>query len=273
MERDRGAEAPQTYRSPAPIPQRAPLTPVERVRFGLGGFEAVERDEKWSKFARYVHRRWPLPASIGVEDIRQEILLEAWLRLQRPDDNPALTPEADAERRRKVFDAARAKAGEHHRDETPDALDRYARWHGVIEGKRTCHRARKAKRHRQDWKQPSRHEMAISTLAKDGETTEEVEHRIYTRLADEHTAPSHLERVGVALSLSLVAEDDVEAAVTAMLVEAGGDPDGAAALLYANKELRYRLWLSCEDTAERLVVKTLINMAGRLAENGGLDGQ
>jgi len=38
-------------------------------------------DPGWVKLATFLHRRWPLPAGIDVEDVKQDMLLGAWRKL------------------------------------------------------------------------------------------------------------------------------------------------------------------------------------------------
>lgn len=76
----------------------------------------IETSTEWERLGAYVHKMWPLPAGVGLEDIVQEMLLAAWAATQRWDPNRGIP------------------------------LHTHVVWSAVARGKRFCHEQRNAPR-------------------------------------------------------------------------------------------------------------------------------
>lgn len=215
----------------------------------------VESSPAWDRLAAYVfgHYKTKLPPFISRDDIRQEVLIEAFLRAGGSEE--------------KAFDPKTAKLTKKEQqspDKVAAALFKYAAWNGCDKAKKFVNRARNSKR--RDGKAPSRHELAISGLARGDETPEDVEGRVYEKIATEADQLDRIERMEVALELATVADGPEEEHVARALVAARGDRALAAVLLWEDLEARFELRVSNEDEAEAALDERLIDMIGRVYE-------
>lgn len=103
-----------------------------QVRSGAISFDTFARytANEWMRLAQYVFRIWPLPSGVGVEDVAQELLMEAWRATHR-------------------FDPSRGVP-----------LHTYVVWCAVAQGKRWCQQQRNASRRRGC--EPSRYPIPLS---------------------------------------------------------------------------------------------------------------
>lgn len=58
-----------------------------------GSFDefAKKTTRVWESIARYLLRRWECPVAVSIEDVTQELLLNAWLRYKKFDPNRGVT--------------------------------------------------------------------------------------------------------------------------------------------------------------------------------------
>jgi len=103
-------------------------------RLTFDGFARATRLE-WFRLAAYLLRRWQAPADVGLEDLVQEMLLEAWSISAR-------------------FDPGRGKT-----------IQQYVTWNAVSRAKKWLHRQRCA--YKLDDRSPSRHALCMASLDDD----------------------------------------------------------------------------------------------------------
>jgi DNA-directed RNA polymerase specialized sigma24 family protein len=105
---------------------------LAQVRSGAITFDTFARYTRteWERLAQYVYRIWPLPSGVGVEDIAQEMLLEAWRATLK-------------------FDPSRGVP-----------LHTYVVWCSIAHGKRWCQQQRNASWRRNG--EPGRYPVPLS---------------------------------------------------------------------------------------------------------------
>lgn len=168
----------------------------------------------WTGIADRLHRRWKMPPWLASEDIEQDLLLAAWLFIDK-------------------FNPARAT-------NTVD-LARFVRWNAIDKAKKSIHKARGADTHRGADRNPSRIERAVDlSLAEAGD--DDAESRTAKRFAvalavdgNQETDFFRAEATRVILRNCTTLQEHL--AVQA-LVDADGDTIGAALMLYEDPGIR-----------------------------------
>jgi hypothetical protein len=104
-------------------------------------FQKFERDTRrdWDKIAGKLYRKWSLPVGVGEEDVRQELLLGAWMGVFHPKSG---------------WDPSRGVRIEVH-----------VVWNACSWTKKWIHRQRQARR--RDERAPSRHPLTMGALGVD----------------------------------------------------------------------------------------------------------
>lgn len=212
------------------------LTPVEVATLG-GDFATLERDPRWSRFAGFILRRWRLPPWVTHEDVRQDLVIAAWLHVRK-------------------FDPARGVSA-----------DRYVEWNAITSAKKRGHKARGSYRHRNADAAPSRHELAFTGLAREGDEDGAVEERLAERASTPPAQHDLAERRDLLRRLEVACESPRERWSVRALVEVGGDVGAAALALYDNAQARYELRLASEARAEKVVASVVRAVVARLGED------
>jgi hypothetical protein len=210
---------------------------LERFAKDRCSFEEVASAKWWDRVASYVFRRYVLPPFVSLEDIKQEVLFEVWKRTQS-------------------FDPSRL-----------DDLERYVSWNATAKAKKEVHKVRNAPRHRGEAWAKSRIEIAFSSLVGEGEDSEMAERKISGKLTvDASSVDGAVEKAEAARDLSRCANlgEVEEKHVSVALLAARGDVDLASVLLWEDSDARYACRLTNERAAERLLLRTTLEIATRL---------
>ncbi len=107
------------------------LRALGALRGELISFNEFERRTRadWTRIAKALHAKWPLPPSVSIEDVRQELLLAIVIR-------------KESSRMRNLLE----KWNPQSRSKTP--LDQYVVWNARVQAARWIHSQRGAKRNR-----------------------------------------------------------------------------------------------------------------------------
>lgn len=111
------------------------LRALGALRMGLISFNAFElrTREDWTRIAKALHAKWPLPPSVSVDDVRQELLLAIVVR-KRSSGMKNLLEKWQPKRRGKPS----------------RPLDEYIVWNAKVQASRWIHAQRGAKRNREN---------------------------------------------------------------------------------------------------------------------------
>ncbi len=186
-----------------------------------------ETDRRWEWWAKRLARAG-IPSWLDVDDIRQDLLLEAWRAVQR-------------------YDAEKAKSA------TPGQFVEFA---AKYHAKKEVHRARGDDRHTWAWG-PPRFDIPASALTREGEDGDD-------DIFDVPVDPDQdraLERRDTVMQLARQQANMRDFFGVQALAEARGDVDVAAELLWNDLDVRLFCRLPSDSTA-RMVVGRL---AARLA--------
>jgi hypothetical protein len=130
---------------------------LHQLRAGQMTFTAFERATRadWTRLARMVHQRWPLPPAVGVEDVRQEMLLALVIR-KASSQNRTLIEKWGPER--------------------GVSLARYCVWNAIVAACRWLHPQRGAKKTAENkgvaGKSPSCFARPLSSFVREGDDGE-----------------------------------------------------------------------------------------------------
>lgn len=187
-----------------------------------------ETDRRWQWWAKRFARSG-IPAWLDIEDIRQDLLIEAWRALGR-------------------YDVAKAKG------QTPAQWTEFA---AKSHAKKAVHRARGDNRHTWEWG-PARFDIPASAFVREGEDGELIDIFDVPVDPDQDRA---VERKQMVLKLAREQSSLRDFFGVQALAEAEGDVDVAAELLWGDLDARLLCRLP-SDHAARLVVGRL---AARIA--------
>ncbi len=138
---------------------------LHALREGAISFTAFELATRrdWTRLARMVWQRWPLPAAVGIEDVRQELLLAV---VQRRESSGYLTLV-------EKWDPSLCSRA----TGAPITLARFTVWNAIVWACRWLHKQRGAHKTKQNGgsagKEPSSFERNLSSFARtsgEGET-------------------------------------------------------------------------------------------------------
>lgn len=180
----------------------------------FNNFEAATRRD-WTLLARYLTRKWPLPAGVDDEDVRQELLLGCWQVLPN-------------------FDPSRGVS-----------VQRYCVFNAIDRAKRWIHKQRAAKSRRD--KSPSRHALVFSTLTE--YQTQSIDYALCVQPVQERVAECK-SRYGAVVDGCESERDEV---CIVAFVEAKGNIDGAVSLLYDDADTRRVHRFGCREEARRAI--------------------
>lgn len=209
---------------------------IEAATAGAAEFDAVARSGRWERLAAFIVRRWKLPPWVSSDDVRQDLLVEAWKRIAN-------------------FDPARGIAPE-----------RYVEWNAITYAKKRGHKARGSYRHRGADGAPSRHELAFSGMAREGDEDGAVEERFAERTSVEPVQHDLAVRRQIVQRMEAACESPRELVSVRALGLAGGDIEEAARLLYDDIDARYELRLGSEHRAEQMVASVVRAVVARLGD-------
>lgn len=214
---------------------------LARVRDGeidFGQFVPATRRE-FRAMALYLLRRWRSPDWFTVEDVEQELYVEAWRHVWK-------------------FDPSRGVS-----------FTKYITWNVMGAAKRELHRARGAGLHGSPDRRPSRFESNLSSFGDDGEGD-----ALLVGLAE----PAHAEDAAIAAQECRRAATSALAACASpseryvvLAIREAGTVDGAAQVLYDDVDHRTTLRLGCEASAERFVRRHALAVAMRVEEKRQID--
>lgn len=189
---------------------------------------AAATERRWHWWARRLARSG-IPAWLDEEDIKQDLLLEAWRALTR-------------------YNEAKAKS---------QTVAQFVEFAAKYRAKKQVHRARGDDRHLWTWG-PARYEIPFSALGKETDEDDEAIAFDVPVDADQDRAAERREAV-----LALAREQDnlrdffaIEA-----IAAANGDIDLAAQVLYGDLDARLLLRLPCERTARTIVGRVATRIA------------
>jgi hypothetical protein len=213
---------------------RRELNEIEAATVGAVDFSRVARMARWDRLAAYIHRRWKLPPWVSRDDVRQDLMLEAWQKIAQ-------------------FDPARGVEA-----------TRYVEWNAITYAKKRGHKARGSYRHRGADSAPSRYELAFTSMVRDGDEDGAFEARMAERTSVPPEQHEFVERREAVKRLEAVCESPRELVSVRALGLAGGDIGEAARILFDDVEARYELRLGSEHRAEQLVASVVRAVVARL---------
>lgn len=200
-------------------------------------FATVAKSLRWERLAAFICRRWKLPPWVTRDDVRQDLLIEAWQKIQK-------------------FDPAYGVAAE-----------RYVQWNAVTYAKKRGHKARSSYRHRNADLAPSRFELAFTGLAREGDEDGAVEERLAERVSVPPDQHDLVERREALRAFEAACKNPRELVSVRALVVAGGDIEEAARILFDDIDARYELRLGSEHRAERMVASVVRAVVARHARD------
>lgn len=190
------------------------LTELQKTGGSFGDFCKATANE-WHRLARYLLRKWPTPAGVGVEDVEQELMVEAWRAFHR----------FDAER-----DNGKGIAG-------------FVIWNATTHAKKWIHAQRGALR-RSD-KAQSRFPLAYSQVSETGDPSTD------NRLAVDGSDVEACRNKVLAEVLERLQPSDRE--IVAEFVETAGDVDRVARWLWGSPDRRLDHRIGNEADARKIV--------------------
>lgn len=185
---------------------------------------------EWKALATYLHRRWPTPEGVTVEDVVQEMLIATWGSIYGAD-------------RFKKWDPSRGVA-----------LDRYVLWQAMTAAKKWLHAQRAALRH--DDRSPSRFALSFASLGS------EAERQLLSRVIKEFDELELLRER--ALSDVLARLSPHAQRIVLDVVESGGNVERAARSLWARSDDCLDLRVG-SVTEARSVVRRVVSRALEVA--------
>ena len=186
--------------------------------------------------ACYLMRRWKTPEWFTVEDVEQELYLEAWRFIWKFDPTLGVS------------------------------FSRYIIWNAMAAAKREMHRARGVSTHGSPDKRASCFEANLSSFGLDGEG----EALMATLLAEPARAEDELAQIEAtrhAATEALRACTTAKERTAVLAIREAGSVDGAWRVLYDDIDHRIALRLGSEEIADRFVRKHASAVAHRVAEN------
>lgn len=195
------------------------LPELQALRGGAMTFVQFERATRleWYRLAAYLLRRWQAPAAAGLDDLVQEMLLEAWRVVGRYDPRRGVR------------------------------LDKYVTWNAVNVAKKWLHRQRRA--YKLDDRSPSRHPLCLSSLDEDAPRRLEP-----VADCDVEEEADRTRQIAVALSRLT---DELDRELFLRLVDARGDLDRAARAVSESAEARWMWRVEDEAGARRAIRRVL----------------
>ena len=187
--------------------------------------------ERWRRTARYLHERWrrKLPAWVEPEDVEQELVQLVLLAIGR---------------------YSRRRAGKM-------TIGQYATWGAIHRAQRQIHRWREASLSGNEGKNPSRCEIAFCRAF--GPDTDP-----FAKAPPAQAGQCEAVEAGERFEALLAGCETVREALSlTALRRAGGDPTGAARLLFRDFASRVECELTSEAQARRVVVESLEAIAER----------
>ena len=192
----------------------------------------------WSRFARYLMRRWRGPTGVSLEDLEQELLLAGWQAVGR-------------------WDPAR---------QVP--IDRFVTFNSIDKAKKWLHKQRSAKR--RDDNAPSRHALTFTQLgceeAEDADRFAWVPGDAEERLLESE----HARVMGDRITLVTQMFTRQERVCVSVIAECGGDLDAAVAVIASDPDRRLALRLGSDAAVENVVRRTARKVIDRLQANEGV---
>jgi hypothetical protein len=188
---------------------------LNRLRDGEIDFDEFTRATRadWQALARHLMRRWACPEAVALEDVEQELLVGCWRAVEKFDPTRGVT------------------------------LSRFCVFNAMSDAKGWIHKQRHAG-HDGD-KGPSRHATPFSRLS------EATMRRILggARAPDQERALSRREALRRAVEACTSQRD----ALCVLAFHREGSHDGAARLLFDDRELRRRCGFKSRDDVRRAV--------------------
>lgn len=178
------------------------------LRCGRISFDLFERRTRplWTALAENLLRRWRGPVAVSVDDMRQELLLGAWIFVAHWDPKQLGS------------------------DGHPIAISRYVTFNACDKAKKWLHQQRNA--YRRDDKSPARLERNFSSYRRAGDEEGQVEEALLQRCSIDAVAETHLlERETLALA---AAAAPIQHRPAMLAVAQTGDLDLAAEVLAQN---------------------------------------
>lgn len=207
---------------------RRELDALREKRITFNAFVILTRLE-WYRLAAYLLRRWQAPADVSLDDLVQEMLLEAWTVVDEYDPNRGVS------------------------------IEKFVTWNAVSRAKKWLHRQRSA--YRVDDRSPSRHPICFSALDEDAERR--LEPVIEATEEEEVDRKTSIRRALEALP------DDLDRALLLCLVAARGDIERAARSFLASPKRRWLFRIDDEGLARRGIRRALSRAAASLENAGG----
>ena len=195
-------------------------------------------DPAWEKLATFLHRRWPLPYGIGIEDVKQDMLLGAWRKLP-------------------MYDPSRASFGD------------YVIFHGMDFATKRIHKQRGAILHGNAGKNPSRHPYLMRETRLQNGVTCDNEAGLSLDTASNHNVIRRgvfkgVDEVDNVLDIAHACITDRERLIIRALAESG-DVRDAADVLYDSLPHWHLFKFESQAHARRLVRDIVVDLRSRLA--------
>jgi DNA-directed RNA polymerase specialized sigma24 family protein len=185
--------------------------------------------QTWMRIARYLHRRWPLPAWVTDEELVQELMIGAFESIWR--------------------------YSEHRAQGTTVA--RYVEWNAIDAAKKKLHKMRGANLHGNRDSNPSRFEISVSAF---GDVTPEWIDGLLVQEAEQHM---RLEQARAEARALAACETECERYTVRALAETE-DLVEAATLIYEDPETRAACGLTDAAHAGASVAAAAYAVAERL---------
>ncbi len=195
------------------------------MRSGRLSFAEFERRTRpiWTNIAQHLLRRWRAPVSVSVDDVRQELIVHAW-----------------------IF------AG-HWRKELNVTITRYVQFNAIDKAKKWLHQQRNA--YRRDDRSPGRIERPVSSL----NLSEYAEEHLLDALAHEPSQEESLATRQEVLALAKRASPEHRPALAALART--GDPELAARHLLESTAACIAFRLESVDDARHAVTRAIHSLA------------